>query len=237
MFDLFVLFFGDYILEVIVNGCFVVFYYFMILVISDIEIVQFGLDILIICLGESIILIFIGIVESLAWIEVGSDVVLFMVDFVMVILIDGAIYQVEGVSLNGCIGMDYVVFWIVLFFILFVLFGGIFCFGEVVFLFVDQGISWSWSIGDIIQQIFVSFFGNIIYIVIVMDDNGCSIVLLVNVVVVFGNGFFVFQDQEFCVGESVMFGVSGGESFFWSIGDMINSIIVIFDIIQIYIVI
>jgi hypothetical protein len=232
--DPFALFPGDYTLEVTVNGCPAAPYHFTIPVISDIEIVQLGPDTLTICPGESITLTSTGIAESLTWTEAGSDAVLSTADSVTVTPTDGAIYQVEGVSPNGCTGMDYVVFQIALSPTLSVLPGGTLCPGEAASLSVDQGTSWSWSTGDTTQQISVSPASNTTYTVTVTDDNECSTVLSANVAVASGNGFFVFQDQELCAGESAMLGASGGESFLWSTGDTTNSITVTPDTTQTY---
>lgn len=228
------LFPGDYTLEVTVNECPAPPYHFTIPSISDIEIVQIGPDTMTICPGESLTLTSSGTADSLIWMKVGDDSAFSNADSVTIMPENGDIYQVEGISPNGCSDIDFVYFQIDFSPTLTASPTGTLCPGESMDLSVDQGSSWSWSTGDTTQQITVMPDGNSTYTVTVTDTNGCSTVLSENVAVASGNGFFVFQDQTLCAGESATLAASGGETFLWSTGETTNSITVTPDTTQTY---
>lgn len=230
------LFPGDYTLEVSVDDCPAAPYSFTLPAISDIVIAELGPDTMIICPGETITLSVSGTAEQLTWTEAGADGVLSNADSITITPADGAVYQVEGVSPNGCTGTDFVYFQVALSPTLSVVPEGTLCPGESAALSVDQGSSWVWSTGDTTQQLSVAPTANTTYTVTVTDDGGCSNVLSANVAVASGNGFFVFQDQELCAGESAMLAASGGQTFLWSTGETTNSITVTPDTTQTYLV-
>lgn len=225
---------GLYTLNATVNGCPASPSTFTIPVISDIEIVQLGPDTVTICPGEAVTLASSGTAESLIWTKIGSDGTLSTADSIDITPTNGSSYRVEGTSANGCTGSDQIYFRVDLTPTLTVAPTGTICPGESASLAVDQGSSWAWSTGDTTQQISVAPSGNTNYAVTVTDDNGCNAVLSATVAVASSTGFFVFQDQELCAGESTMLAASGGEHFLWSTGDTTNSITVTPDTTQTY---